>query len=234
MIIKNPTVSCKHCGLPVPAGLIVAERDFQYCCHGCESAHQLISANGLEAFYAMVDSSQEAQTLRDREDRSTQFDQLEDPAFLARFARPLPDESYEIRMALDGIHCAACVWLVEKLPSLVSGVSMAQVNWSSATIRLRWNPQQTSLTKVAQALYRLGYTPHPMRVSEKALRRAQENRQHLARIGVAAAAAGNNMLIAAALYLGMFSYMESSFVETWTAGGTTGSTCAPRCYVSNA
>jgi Cu2+-exporting ATPase len=212
MIVKNPNASCQHCGLPVPTGLIVAEREFQYCCHGCESAHQLISANGLHAFYAMVDSSRESQTLRDRLDPSIQYEQLDDPAFLERFAKQVQDGSCEIRMALDGIHCAACVWLIEKLPNLVSGVTLAQVNWSSATIRLRWNPQQTKLANVARALYRLGYTPHPIRVNQKAVRRALENRQHLARIGVAAAAAGNNMLIAAALYLGMFSNMEGSFV----------------------
>jgi Cu2+-exporting ATPase len=212
MIVKNPTAGCKHCGLAVPQGLIVADREFQYCCQGCETAHQLISGNGLDAFYSMVDSSRESQTLRDRKDTSIQFDQFDDPAFLARFAQPHTEGAFEIRMALDGIHCAACIWLVEKLPTLVSGVTLSQVNWSSATIRLRWNAEQTTLGNIARALYRLGYTPHPIRVSEKAIRRALENRQHLARIGVAAAAAGNNMLIAAALYLGLFSYMEGSFV----------------------
>lgn len=212
MIVKNLNVSCDHCGLPVPSGLIVATRESQYCCHGCETAHQLITASGLDSFYAMVDSSGEAQTLRDRTVDESQFEPLNDPAFLDRFARSLPDGMLEIRMALDGIHCAACVWLLEKLPTMVSGVILSQVNWSSATIRLQWNPQQTSLVKIALSLHRLGYTPHPIRISEKAIRRQQENRQHLARIGVAAAAAGNNMLIAAALYLGMFSAMEASFV----------------------
>jgi len=212
MIVKNPKVDCTHCGLPVPAGLIVSQREAQFCCHGCQTAHQLITANGLEAFYSMVDSSRESQTLRHREQETDSFSHLNDEAFLQRFAKDAPGGVKEVRLALEGIHCAACIWLIEKLPTIVSGVSAARVNWSQATIVLRWDPQQITLSQIADALYRLGYTPHPIRISEKAERRQQENRRHLARIGIAAAAAGNNMLIAAALYLGMFSHMESNFV----------------------
>lgn len=213
MIIKNPKVECTHCGLPVPAGLVVADRESQFCCQGCQTAFQLISANGLDAFYSMVDSSRESQTLRHRDPQASSFGHLDDPAFLQRFARELPAGVREVRLALEGIHCAACIWLIEKLPTIVSGVTYARVHWSQETIVLRWDPQQLPLSEIAKALYRLGYTPHPIRISEKGLRRQQENRRHLARIGIAAAAAGNNMLIAAALYLGMFSFMEHSFVN---------------------
>lgn len=213
MIVKNPKLECTHCGLPVPAGLVVAGRETQFCCGGCETAHQLITANGLEAFYAMVDSSRDSQTLRNRDNAKGTFNHLDDEAFLARFATDLPSGLREIRLALDGIHCAACIWLIEKLPTIVSGVVQARVNWSQATIRLRWLPDQVKLSQIAAALFRLGYTPHPIRVSQQAQRRQQENRRHLARIGMAAAAAGNNMLIAAALYLGMFSDMDSGFVN---------------------
>ncbi len=212
MIVKHVSADCRHCSLPVPAGLIVANRDEQFCCNGCETAYHLISSSGLDAFYKMVDSSSEDQTLRDRKDPLQRFDELGDANFLSRFAHPLPNGLMEIRLGLEGIHCAACVWLVEKLPALVPGVILSQVNWSSATLRLRWAPDQTTLPAIASVLYRLGYTPHPIRTSEKALRRQIENRQHLARIGMAGAAAGNNMLISAALYLGMFTHIEAPMI----------------------
>ncbi len=211
MIASEVAADCRHCGLPVPIGLINPAQPAQFCCQGCHSAYQLISASGHEAFYAMVDSASESQTLRKREN-SLNFEHLDDPGFMDRFVHSLPNGNLEIKMALDGIHCAACIWLVEKLPSMVGGVQRAQVNWSRGTVRLEWEPAQTQLSSVAQSLHRLGYTPHPIRVNESGLRRQMENRQQLARIGVAFAAAGNNMLIATALYLGMFSHMESAFV----------------------
>ncbi len=212
MIVRNVTIECMHCGLPVPAGLIVNNRDQQFCCNGCSLAYELISANGLEAFYGMVDSSGADATLQRRNGNEAQFDNFDEPGFLAKFARDTLGGVREIRLALAGIHCAACVWLVEKLPTIIRGVVSAQVNWASGTIKLRWHADQVQLSQIAIALYRLGYTPHPMRISGKSERRQLENRQHLSRIGVAAAAAGNNMIIAAALYLGMFTYMESGFV----------------------
>ncbi len=212
MIVRNVTTECTHCGLPVPAGLIVNNRDQQFCCNGCSLAYELISANGLEAFYAMVDSSGADSTLQLRNGNETQFDNFDEPGFLTKFARDAPGGVREIRLALTGIHCAACVWLVEKLPTIVPGVVHAQVNWASGTIKLGWHADQVQLSQIAIALFRLGYTPHPIRTNGKSARRQWENRQHLSRIGVAAAAAGNNMIIAAALYLGMFTYMESGFV----------------------
>ena len=109
---------------------------------------------------------------------------------------------------LDGIHCAACIWLIEKLPQIVPGVLDVKLNWARQTAQIRWQQNVVPLSKIARTLHQLGYTPHPIRQSENEIRRQRENRSYLIRIGIAAAAAGNNMLIAASLYLGMFSYMS--------------------------
>jgi len=243
MITRNVTTECTHCRLPVPVGLIEPNQDEQFCCTGCRVAYGLIHSAGLEAFYRMVDSPAEQQTLRRRSADAIRFENFDDAGFLSRFAICLTSEAeaaakvadsvaslqkvgqefselsrvqlpgvYEITLALEGIHCAACVWLVEKLPSIVPGVISAGVNWSKATVKIRWSSTHVSLSQIAAALYRLGYTPVPLRANEKASRRVAENRQHLIRIGIAAAAAGNNMLIATALYLGMFSGMESGYI----------------------
>ncbi|MDB4539691.1 heavy metal translocating P-type ATPase metal-binding domain-containing protein, partial [Saprospiraceae bacterium] len=50
------TVTCTHCGLPVPAGLIASDSIEQFCCTGCRTAFQLIHANGLDAYYSMAEA----------------------------------------------------------------------------------------------------------------------------------------------------------------------------------
>ena len=209
MIVKNITTDCIHCGLPVPAGLLKPGREEQFCCHGCETAYELIHDSGLDAFYRMVDSDSQSQTLRERTSQNSNFLHFDDETFLRQFARQKEPDNYQIRLLLDGIHCAACVWLIEKLPTMLPGVNDAKVNWSQGMVQVDWTASQINLSQIAQALYKLGYTPHPVQANEKSSRRQRENRQHLIRIGVAAAAAGNNMLIAAALYLGMWSYMSA-------------------------
>lgn len=204
---KSGPVACAHCGLPVPAGLDRKEPEPSFCCGGCATAWTLIHESGLDVFYRMVDSAPESQTLQSRAARQD-FATLDDPSFGSRFVERDDSGRCRTKMLLEGIHCAACVWLVEKLPELVPGVMEARVNWTRQTLDLRWQDDTVRLSRIAEWLHGLGYTPHPLRESDKARQRERENRDYLVRIGIAGAAAGNNMLIAASLYLGMFSYMS--------------------------
>jgi Cu2+-exporting ATPase len=125
----------------------------------------------------------------------------------------------EITLVVEGIHCAACVWLLEKLPQIVDGVLEARVHWGRRTIRVTWQRAKVQLSTVAKTLAQLGYAPHPIGREKNDDLRKRENRKHLIRLAVAAAAAGNNMLIAISLYLGMFSFMGESTVVLlrWTS-----------------
>ncbi|MFT5300240.1 MAG: Cu2+-exporting ATPase [Mariniblastus sp.] len=182
-------------------------------------AFRLIHSSGLDAYYSMVESGEEASlTQRALGGGPADFDEFDQPTFLARFGKSNsetegPHDFNEIVLLLDGIHCAACIWLIEKLPQIVPGVSDVKLNWARQTAQIRWRPEQVKLSKIAQSLYQLGYTPHPIRENEIETLRKIENRRHLMRIGIAAAAAGNNMLIAASLYFGMFSYMSGGMTQ---------------------
>jgi Cu2+-exporting ATPase len=141
------------------------------------------------------------------------YAEFNQPAFQEKFGTTVAANIREITLMLDGIHCAACIWLIEKLPQILPGVIDVRLNWTRQTVRIRWQADRLPLSQVAVTLRQLGYPPHPVRENQHELRRQQENRRHLVRIGVAAAAAGNNMLFASALYLGMFSYMDTDINE---------------------
>ena len=202
-------LSCTHCGLPVPGGLVEPGAVQQFCCGGCRVAFQLIHTSGLDAFYGMVETNEiPSPSRREPEELTQRFLEFDQPFFMEKFGKSINDDVNEITLLLDGIHCAACIWLVEKLPQIVPGVLDVKLNWTRQTAQIRWQRDEVLLSRIAQVLDQLGYTPHPIRESTIEVRRQHENRRHLTRIGIAAAAAGNNMLITAALYLGMFSYMS--------------------------
>ena len=200
--------SCAHCGLPVPKGLVELGAAEQFCCSGCKVAYQLIHSSGLDAFYRMAESSGNAPLTNRESGTLNRFDEFDQSAFMERFGSSINDSVNQITLRLDGIHCAACIWLIEKLPRIVRGVLEVQLNWARQTARIRWQKEQIQLSQIAETLHQLGYTPHPFRASESETRRQLENRRYLIRIGIAAAAAGNNMLIAASMYFGMFAYMS--------------------------
>lgn len=213
---QQPPVPCDHCRLPVPSGLVDASADRQFCCSGCSAAWKLIHASGLDAFYAMTsDQDPAAGSLKhiDALKPKGRFDEFDDPEFLTRFAHTVGKNHYEIRLHLDGIHCAACVWLIEKLPQILPGTESVSVNWVRQETRIRWNDDQTKLSKIVLTLFRLGYRSRPVLENQRANGRQLANRRQLVWIGVAAAAAGNNMIIAGALYLGMFSYMSPGMTQ---------------------
>lgn len=213
---STPTAICKHCGADVPAGMIDSQSAEQFCCRGCRTAYALIHEHGLEAYYLRnqptgqaVGDSPLARSFRD-------FDQA---AFEELYVRQRPDGQKESLLVLHGIHCAACIWLLEKLPQLVPGVSTAKVNWSRSTVEVIWHPDETALSQIAQTLNRLGYAPAPVRSGAQQAAVVQENRRQLVNLGVAAALAGNNMLLGAALYFGLLSQLGSS-IETLFRGAS--------------
>ncbi|MFA7330047.1 MAG: heavy metal translocating P-type ATPase [Candidatus Delongbacteria bacterium] len=200
---------CTHCNLPVPAGLIVPGAERQFCCGGCRTVYEVIHDHGLEQFYRVARSTGETPWKANPTGRS--YEDFDDPAFLDLYARPAGDGLRQIELYLENVHCAACVWLVERVSLALPGVVEARLDVRRSQATVIWNPAQARLSVAARFMDQLGYTPHPYRgVKVRELRR-EEDRRLLLRIGVAGAVAANVMLIAVALYGGFFEGMERQY-----------------------
>src|SRR5690606_3710314 len=127
------------------------------------------------------------------------------------YCRPGAEGMQVVELYLEGVHCSACVWLVEKLPSLLPGVRETTLDFVRRVVRVSWDPQAIALSRIARQLDRMGYPVHPYRGSGDVERQRREERALLMRVGVAGAAAGNVMLMAFALYSGLFDGMDAEF-----------------------
>ncbi len=190
-------VSCAHCGLPVPAGLVLGDAERQFCCTGCHTAFDILHSHGLEKYYDLSERRTEAVRTTGRG-----YDEFNHPTFRELYVRGLPDGNAEIELYLEGLHCGSCVWLLERVPLVVEGVARAEVELRRSLARVVWNPAAVSLSAIARTLDSLGYPPHPFRGAEREALRRREDRAMLARIGLAGAVAVNVMLAALALYSG--------------------------------
>jgi Cu2+-exporting ATPase len=128
--------------------------------------------------------------------------ELDSTAFQETHTKALDSGDRAAQLFLDGVHCAACVWLVERLPFEVPGVSHARLDLPRARLDISWNPELVTLSEVAVWLARVGYSPHPKRL-ESDTETSLAERQLLRRVGVSWALAGNVMLLAFALYAGL-------------------------------
>lgn len=199
--------ACAHCGLPVPPGAPDGDAPRRFCCEGCRAVWVILHEHGLERYYAFREGAAPAPAAP--ADRL--YTELDDPGFQARACRPAPDGLLSTELYLEGVHCGACVWLVEKLPRLVPGVTEARLDLPRSQARVVWDPRAVPLSAVARRLGSLGYAPHPCRGLAQQAARRREDRAMLARIGLAGAVAGNVMAISFALYGGMWDGMEPEF-----------------------
>lgn len=197
---------CAHCGLEATAGDARMVDGATYCCAGCETAASIIKQSGLGGFYALPE--RRASRVRTSGRSYAEFDH---EACHAAHVKELSGGLREVQFYLEGVHCASCVWLVERVPMIVPGAVRAELDVTRAVARLAWDPATVSLSTLARALDQLGYPPHAFRGHRADEARKAEERAMLTRIGVAGAIAGNVMTIALALYSGVFSGMEREF-----------------------
>jgi P-type Cu2+ transporter len=176
----------------------VAGRTREFCCTGCKSVCEAIFAAGLEGYY-----------------RRTPEGEIfgpppEPPKDLALFDLDAVQEEFtdtatdarDINLLVEGIHCAACVWLIEKGLCALPGVEEARVNLTGRRLRVRWDNGRVKLSRILRRLADLGYAAAPFdpESSEGAIGR--ENRAMLYRMAWAGFAMMNLMWISIALYAG--------------------------------
>ncbi|MDP1663066.1 MAG: heavy metal translocating P-type ATPase [Phycisphaerales bacterium] len=214
-ITRAACVACTHCGLPVPRGLVRASVDVQFCCGGCEGAYGVINSCGLGGYYELMARTGDhgLRSLR----VSEAFAEFDDPAFAAAYIRPAEAEgpvgAKRLDLVLEGMHCAACVWLLEHLPRIVPGVLSATVYIGRSTVSVAFDPQRVAPSRIAGALATLGYTPHAPRGNAARDAVRVSDRKQLVQIAVAGACAGNVMLFSFALYGGFFGGSMSATIE---------------------
>src|SRR5512147_2407324 len=188
---------CDHCMLEI------AERDAVYdsiggqrkvfCCNGCNGIYRLIHGEGLDDFYA-----------RRREWRPGPPDvKTVDIAAFHEGLRPAGSE-IETDIIVDGIRCASCIWLNEKILLRTEGVSHASVNYATHRARIRWDPAKVDIGSILSRITSIGYTPKPFQAGDGEAEQARQSRDLLVRFGTAAFFSMQLMLFSIALYAGYF------------------------------
>src|SRR5450432_664198 len=152
-------VLCTHCGLEIPAGRIDAAQPLQFCCDGCSSVYAILEAAGLGEYYTHQ-SFAEAECASPRQSRR-KFEELDLATFQAAHCESRAPGLSSVDLFLEGVHCSACVWLVERLPRVAPAVVEERFDLTRSVLRVTWSVEDSRLSAVARALDSLGYCQHP-------------------------------------------------------------------------
>ena len=130
------------------------------------------------------------------------------PRVQARFAVPAAEGEREASLILEGVTCAACIWLNERQLAALPGVSAAQVNYATQRARVRWDPRRIRFSAILEAVTRIGYRAYPYDPSRQDEILARERKDYLRRLGVTAVLGMQIMILSVALYAGDWWGME--------------------------
>ncbi len=196
---------CLHCDEPAPFPLF-SEKDREqanpFCCEGCLTVYGVLHSLGFSDYYKIKAQGEILKPRSPVQESKSKFTYLDDPDFISEYAKRGKQDEIILDFYLEGIHCLACLWLIEKLPEMSPFIlsSKLDLEKSIATVMLS---KEGKASSVAVLFNQLGYRPHPLKNGQELDDlRLKEERSQLLRIGVAGAAAGNIMLYAVSLYGG--------------------------------
>ena len=196
--------NCYHCGLPVPGGaewsVSIDGQPRAMCCIGCQAVAQAIVDNGLADYYrtrdALPDGPREA--LPAILDELTLYDHAD---FQKSFVRALGESEREASLIIEGITCAACIWLNEQQVARLPGVTGMQINFATRRARVRWDEQRIKLSEILAAIAAIGYRAYPYDATRTEELARKERRSALWRLFVAGFGMMQVMMYAVPVYL---------------------------------
>jgi Cu2+-exporting ATPase len=188
--MSNSANTCKHCAEDIPALF----GSTQFCCVGCEGAYNLLKGMGLTTYYNRKEVDGTARPLIPEAALDIDFSPFTET-----------DESSSvstIHLIVDGIHCAACVWLIETLLLKMEGVTYARLNMTTRRLTLSWNSAEITLDALLTQVHKVGYRLMPYNPETLKSTEAEEEKKLLLYMAVSGFAAANVMLLSVAVWHG--------------------------------
>ncbi|MCF8532795.1 MAG: cadmium-translocating P-type ATPase [Reyranella sp.] len=176
--------TCVHCG-----DTIRGAGDTAFCCAGCAGAHAIIGAAGLSSFYRRLEVT------RARRPVPLDID-------FTGYARQAGAGESELDLLIDGLDCAACVWLIESLLARNPAMLRARVSLSTRRLALRWRGPLADANGHAGLVAALGFRLAPYAAVAAAADDDRDTRALLRCLAVAGFAAANVMLLSVAVWSG--------------------------------
>ncbi|WP_421276951.1 heavy metal translocating P-type ATPase [Aeromonas veronii] len=204
---------CFHCGEPVPANsgyaLEIKGIVRPMCCPGCQAVAETIMECGLASYYDHRTAPGTKGDLVPEELAAlTHYD-------LAEVQQDFVTDSgtlREIQLTVEGLTCAACAWLIERHLMTLTGLRYINVNTTTHRARIKWDPDQLSLSDILKGFAQIGYRAYPFQTHQQEALYAKEVRSYMFRLALAGLGSMQVMMCAVALYMDLFISVEDEFM----------------------
>ncbi|MDA8415372.1 MAG: heavy metal translocating P-type ATPase, partial [Desulfobacteraceae bacterium] len=159
----------------------------------------MICSAGLDGFYQ-------------RSDRSL-------PTVAAHVSSPFNDqellrhavsdgELWRLDILVGGISCPSCIWLLERMISLVAGVTEVSISYAGGIASVSFDPELTSPSAIFVSIRQLGFMPRPYSPAMSDSESRRERNDLLLRFGTALFLTMQLMAYSYSLYAGYVQGMQ--------------------------
>jgi Cu2+-exporting ATPase len=189
MTITTPAPICQHCRSPIP----VERGPSRHCCAGCEAVGELLATENLGRYYSLAPATLPAVGTPP----VAQSHAWLEPLVAAATALGGDGKLCALDLDVQGIHCAACVWLMNELSRRHQGTAIT-VNPALGKVHLVFAAGRFDVGAFVSDVERFGYRFGPSR------KRSSGAGNGLSlRLGICLALSMNVMLFSISFYLGL-------------------------------
>ncbi len=197
--------NCFHCGLPLAGSTLSVEIDGvtqPMCCAGCEAVAHAIIDSGNTSYYRFREQKSET----GRELVPEFLDQIrvyDHPTVQQQFVHSEGGgDIKQVSLIIEGIVCAACIWLNEQYLKQIPGITSVSINYSTHRASVEWDDAQIRLSQILEAISHIGYLAHPYDPETQQKLFDEQRKKLIRQIGIAALFGMQVMMFAFALYAG--------------------------------
>jgi Cu+-exporting ATPase len=206
------TSTCYHCGEPCKDELLHFDEK-EFCCTGCKLVYEVLSENDLCNYYDIAEKPGSSQ--KDASKRDNRFDYLDDADIIRKLVDFQNEEESHITFTIPLIHCASCIWLLENLHKLDSGVISGRVDFIKKKVQIKFRQNNISLRDLVILLSKIGYEPsiNLADVEKKAV--SKTDKKLIYKLAVAGFCFGNMMLFSLPEYFAEAELLGNGFKKTF-------------------
>ncbi len=196
---------CFHCGVLLPPGAYypvdLPDASRNTCCPGCQAVARIIVSSGNAGYYRHRTSLPPTAAAPAASETLQQLRLYDLPEIQKSFVKAGEGDIREAALILEGIVCAACIWLNERHIAQLPGVLAVEVNFATRRARVQWDNCRIQLSDILQAIRDIGYSAHPFDADrqQEVFKRERANAQR--RLAIAGLGMMQVMMYAIPAYL---------------------------------
>ena len=197
-------LSCFHCG-DTCANEKIKLGEKVFCCEGCKMVYEILNQNGLCSYYDLNAHPGITQKIKVRADK---FSFLEDEQIAKKLIQFTDGKQTHVSFYLPQMHCSSCLWLLENIRKLNSGVISSRVNFPQKEVFIIFENDKTTLRKIVELLAAIGYEPHISLKDMGEVKVKNYDRSRLYKIGIAGFCFANIMMMSLPEYFTFGSFIQ--------------------------